>query len=131
MSKIGVLEGTPSEIVNKLAGDLSTILEQAQYPVTGIHALALLHIAVSMIRVGNSSEGKDQVAGKMPEFSSILSTITRGLNDSQWTAAEMMSFDQDFRAMVESLGGKVLSAEELSSRKSTAPLIMSPHMGSC
>lgn len=101
------IEGTPSHIIEKLSGEIGDALRKANIPPTGLHVLAMFHVALSCIQ--NVMEKGDEVAslGKMPSFSLILNLITRGMMDpaAEWPEETRKVFGAEFMEIVESLGG--------------------------
>ena len=114
-----IYQGSPRDLINTISQEITDALNRADTHASPIHALAMLHVAASLIKQVNAG----QIEGKAPSFKSILSVVMRGIDGGKWTDAELKEFDEDFCGIVESLGGYKLGA-----RQST-PNIMSPTLG--
>lgn len=128
MIKAEIIEGSPSEIMRKLSDDMVEVLQAAGIQPSGVHALAMCHCLVAMIRAGQDCKG-EQGVGLMPSFRMLLGVLTHGLSGVAWGAEEKEQFNDEFCRIIESLGGHKLKPGE--ARASTMPMVMSPKMGSC
>lgn len=117
-TKAVLYSGPPIKILGQAAEEIMDILSKGGMSFDGLHVLALLHLASGMIIVG-SKQGR-----LMPSYASILSLITHNMSKSVWSKEEAVAFEKEFRAIVESLGGRQLSEEE-----KNQPVVMSPTLG--
>lgn len=67
-------------------------------PPSGIHAIALLHVACSIVR--NHAD-----YSKMPSFKTMLSILTICLGGREFSEEEGKLFIQEFSDIIHSLGG--------------------------
>lgn len=93
-----VYTGTPADILNSVSKQVANALEQSGMPPTGIHALAILHVACSIMR----NHKNDAL---MPSFKMTLATFMHSLNGTEFTPESAVEFNREFARMVESLGG--------------------------
>ena len=115
-----IYQGSPRDLINTISEEITDALNRAGTHASPIHALAMLHVAASLIKTVNASTDM----GKAPSFKSILSVVMRGIDGARWTDTELKEFDEDFCAIVESLGGCRLGV-----RKERDTLLMSPTLG--
>lgn len=97
-----IYEGAPQEIINDIGEQITQALNNSGIHASGIHAIALLHVAASLIKEINAGEAP----GKAPSFATVLKVITHSMNHTQWTGEELQEFNKDFCEIVESLGGR-------------------------
>lgn len=128
-SSATVIEGSPSDIMRELSGEIVEVLQAAGIQPTGMQALAMCHALVAMVRAGIDCRDEPGV-GQMPSFAMLLGVLSHGLSGSKWTDDERKQFDEEFCKIVESLGGHKLAPGE-PRRSGTQPIIMSPKLGSC
>ena len=131
MSPIGgtVIEGSPSDIMRRLSGEIIEVLQRSGMQPTGIHALALCHAMLAMIKAGIDCRN-DPGVGEMPSFKMLLGVLTHGMSGAKWTNAEKQDFDDEFCKIVESLGGRKLAPGEPRTMGGDVKLV-SGNLGSC
>lgn len=117
-----LIQGTPAQIIIDTAEEMADAMKKADIKPTGIHVLATIHLAMSLMSTGSAIGG---TMGKMPSFKMVLTMMTRSLHPSGWTVEAAKEFDEEFGILVESLGGKKVSEEG----DSTSQLMLSPPMG--
>ena len=115
-----IYQGTPTEMIRQMAEDILDALQSAGVGWSGVHALAMIQIVVSMNHVVNK-----KTIGVMPSFETMLSMFTRGLSQTQFTEAECDKMEAEFLQMVESLGGSKLPKGS----KTEGPLVLGPSLG--
>lgn len=108
--------GTPGEIIARIATQMAEVLTKEGLHINGVALLGLLHLTVCMLH-------SDAGVGKKPSFRSCLSLMTHGINRSRWSSEELNAFDDEFCAIVESLGGSKTG------RDTPSPLAMGPSLG--
>lgn len=116
-TKTVMYQGSPLHILGKMAEGQLDALHDSGIKFDGVHTLALFHLAVGMLKVGQQN-GRD-----MPSFASVLSIITHGYSSGSWTNEEARAFEADFMRLIESSGGHKLSKQE---KEAGAPAVVSP-----
>lgn len=109
-------QGTPGDILSKIATQVSEVLIKEGLHINGVTILALLHLVMCMLHA-------DHGVGKKPSFQSCLSLLTHGVTKSQWSSEEVCAFDDEFCAIVESLGGTKISKD------ASFPHMLGPSLG--
>lgn len=100
-----IYEGTPRDITIKLCEEIAEVLSNGGYHPSGLHVIALLHIAACMVR----SEGQESSGvGKMPSLKTMLRVVTHGMTGANWSDQETEEFGKEFVEIIESLGGSKL-----------------------
>lgn len=113
-----VYQGTPTEILFKMAKEISDLLYNAGVPVSGLGALAMIHLAACAIK----AEKEDpRGSGKMPSFQSMLTVMAHSYSGTMMSEEQQRDFDKDFTDIIISMGGSKISKENVS--------IMSPSLG--
>ena len=125
-----VLEGSPSKLMKELSAEMIDILQRGGIQPTGVHALALLHAMIAMIKGGQTLYADHPEVGLMPSFRMLLGVLVHGLNNSKWTTEEKQEFDAEFCRIVESLGGRKLDPSEIRP-DNDGPMLISGNLGSC
>lgn len=111
-------EGTPTEILFKMAKEMSDLLYSAGVPVSGLGALAMIHLAACAVRVENTDADSNL---KMPTFKSMLTVMAHSYSGTMMSEEEQRAFDKDFTDIIISMGGSKMGKESVS--------IMSPSLG--
>lgn len=93
-----VYTGTPADILNRLSREIGDVLMQSGMPPSGIHALALMHVACSIMR-------NHQEEFPMPSFKVLLAMIMHSLNGTPFSPENASEFNAEFCQMVEAMGG--------------------------
>ena len=100
--------GTPADVLMAVSARIAKVLEQANIAPTGIHVLALLHVASCAFRNGRQDYNTgDASMGAMPSFKTVLTFLTRISMGEMLNKEETQAFDEDFVAIVKSLGGSI------------------------
>lgn len=100
--------GTPSDIMEHLTKEVADVLENAGVMPTGVHLLAMVHLVAGMIK--SEMESPSARLGKMPTFKLLVSVLARNLTNTPYSPEETASFNEEFKGMVESLGGFTVAA---------------------
>ena len=98
-ASVQIYEGTPRDIIVKLAREMADAFGNAGIPMTGVHVIALMHLLCSAAVTAEASDGK------MPSFRTLLQVLTHGITRTDWSQEELESFGEEFCSIVESLGG--------------------------
>ena len=105
----GILyQGNPSDVLMAMAQRIVKALEQAEIAPTGIHILALLYVVSSALHTGRQDYVKgDTSLGVMPSFKTVLTLLTRVSMGARLSQEETQEFNDDFVAIIKSLGGSI------------------------
>ena len=105
----GILyQGNPSDVLMAMAQRIVKALEQAGIAPTGIHILALLYAVSSVLHNGRQDYVKgDTSLGVMPSFKTVLTLLTRVSMGARLSQEETQEFNDDFVAIIKSLGGSI------------------------
>ena len=100
--------GTPTDVLMAIAQRIIKALEQANITPTGLHVLAMLHVLSCALHNGRHdyAEG-DTSLGMMPTFKTVLTLMTRVSMGEKLSSEETQAFNEDFVAIVKSLGGSI------------------------
>ena len=118
-----IYQGTPAEIIVKVAAEIAEALQKAGIGPSGVHTLALVHLAACMRR--GQAEANDPAS--VPSFDNMLQLLVHGMTGSTWTEDETRAFDQAFQTIVESYGGHKVGTKI--GNKMEGPMILSPSLG--
>ena len=105
----GILyQGNPSDVLMAMAQRIVKALEQTEIAPTGIHILALLYVVSSALHTGRQDYVKgDTSLGVMPSFKTVLTLLTRVSMGARLSQEETQEFNDDFVAIIKSLGGSI------------------------
>ena len=115
-----VYQGSPKDITKQIAEEMLDVIQNAGIGWSGVHAVAMLQIVISMYNSINK-----QAVGVMPSFEMMLTLLTRGISRTEFTPEEAEKLNAEFCIMVESLGGSKLPK----GTKTERPMILSPSIG--
>ncbi len=120
-------EGSPRDIVVKMSEHIAGVLREAYMPASGVYAIALMHVAVSIVVAGRKAqESGDTSMGEMPSFTTMLRVLTHGLAQDKWSNEELEEFGAEFGRMIESIGGTKIQKDDPFKQGS---VMMSPSLG--
>lgn len=102
-----VYQGTPTEVLEQMAKNLSEILTNAGVPPTGLHVLAMMHL-VACTWYGRTKDTN----GKMPDFKTMLAVFVKTATQSKWTDTEVDEFVEDFKRLVNDIGGMTYNSKD-------------------
>ena len=107
--------GTPKDILVSLCTEITNVLEKNGIVPTGLHLLAMVHIVAGFIK--HETENPTARLGKMPTFKMLITVLARNFTNTPYSAEETEIFNEEFKEMIESLGGSVISTVPASSKQ--------------
>ena len=116
-----IYQGTPAEMIRQMAEDILHVMQEAGVGWSGMHALAMIQIVVSMAHVVNK-----QAIGAMPSFEIMLTMLTRGLSQTPFSDDEAIKMNNEFCHIIETSGGSKISSK---GSKTEGPIVMGPSLG--
>jgi hypothetical protein len=123
--------GSPGEIINAMADEITNALSAAHLQPTGVLLVAMMHVLAQAVYSGRLAlaEG-DTEMGQMPSFSLLLSMLTRISMGQQMTLEEGTRLVTEFVEMTKSLGGNAIDMSQPGAQPFTTglsgPLFLSP-----